>query len=138
MAKKPGPRPFKPSAIQRRRVLRGIAVGLTLEQLAADLGMALGSMRKTFDTEIRLGRVRAILDNLDRLHEAADNGNVSAMRELARMMQPAVKAEDTEEDDPWADVVDRMQNDLAPNVPEIGTKGASSTPANSGRNRDFH
>ena len=42
MASKPGPRPFKPTATQRRRVARGIAVGLTLEQLAADLGMAYG------------------------------------------------------------------------------------------------
>jgi hypothetical protein len=86
--------------------MRGISVGLTLEQLALDLAMPVGSMRRTFDAEIKTARVRLILDNLDRLHEAADRGAVSAMRELARMMQPAVKAEATEEDDDWADVTD--------------------------------
>ena len=32
--------PYKPTATQRRRVMRGVAIGLTLEQLATDLGMA--------------------------------------------------------------------------------------------------
>jgi hypothetical protein len=41
------------------------------------------------------------LDNLDRLHAAADAGNVSAMRELARMMQHAGRPEEAGEDDPW-------------------------------------
>jgi hypothetical protein len=89
--------------------MRGIAIGLTLEQLAADLGMPLGSMRRTFDTEIRLGRVRTILENLDRLHAAADRGNVSAMRTLATMMQPAAKAQDAEEEnDHWAQVAENI------------------------------
>jgi len=105
MTKKPGPPAYKPTATQRRRVMRGIAAGLTLEQLAADLDMACGTMRRVFASEIKTARVRLILDNLDRLHEAADSGNVSAMRELARMMQPrAHDPEDTEDDDAWSDV----------------------------------
>jgi hypothetical protein len=100
---KPGPKPMVPTGAQRRRIMRGIAIGLTLDQLAADIGMPLGSMRRTFDAEIRLGRVRSILENLERLHAAADDGNVSAMKALARMMQtPASEAND----DAWADVVD--------------------------------
>jgi hypothetical protein len=100
---KPGPKPMVPTAAQRRRLMHGIAIGLTLDQLAADIGMPLGTMRRIFDTEIRLGRVRSILENLERLHAAADDGNVSAMKALARMMQtPASEAND----DAWADVVD--------------------------------
>jgi hypothetical protein len=94
-----------PTPAQRRRVARGIAIGLTLEQLAAYINLPLGTMRRVFAGEIRTARVRLILDNLDRLHEAADAGNVSAMKALARMMQPAAKSEDVEEDT-WADVVD--------------------------------
>jgi hypothetical protein len=103
---RPGPKPRVPTAKQRRRIMRGIAIGLTLDQLAADIGMPLGSMRRTFDTEIRLGRVRSILENLERLHKAADRGNVSAMKALARMM----RIEPAEDGDTWADVTDAPAN----------------------------
>jgi hypothetical protein len=64
-------------------------------------------MRRVFASEIKTARVRMILDNLDRLHEAADNGNVSAMRALASMMQPTDKTEaDDEDEDQWADVIE--------------------------------
>jgi hypothetical protein len=111
---RPGPKPMVPTTAQRRRLMHGIAIGLTLDQLAADVGMPLGTMRRLFDTEIRLGRVRSILENLERLHKAADRGNVSAMKALARMMRP----EPAEDDDTWADVVD--------------------APANLSRNADLH
>jgi hypothetical protein len=111
---RPGPKPRIPTAKQRRRIMRGIAIGLTLDQLAADIGMPLGSMRRTFDTEIRLGRVRSILENLDRLHRAADRGNVSAMKALARMM----RVEPAEDGDTWADVIDAPAN-LSRNVENL-------------------
>ena len=99
------PRIWKPTATQRRRLMRGIAVGLTLPQLALDLGMPEGTMRRVFANEIKTARVRLILDNLDRLHEAADGGNVSAMRGLAKMMmQPGAGSEDAADDDTWSDV----------------------------------
>ena len=105
MAKKPGPPAYKPTATQRRRVMRGIAIGLTLDQLAADLDMAGRSMRRVFAQEIKTARTRLILDNLDRLHEAADNGNVSAMKALAQMMmQPRADRADADDDSAWADV----------------------------------
>ena len=104
MARKLGRPAYKPTATQRRRVMRGIAAGLTLEQLATDLDVACGTMRRTFASEIKKARVRLILDNLDRLHEAADQGNVSAMKTLAQMMQLRTDHGDTE-DDEWADVV---------------------------------
>jgi hypothetical protein len=104
--RKPGPPAYKPTATQRRRVMRGIAIGLTLEQLADDLGMAYGTMRRVFATEIKTARVRLILDNLDRLHDAADHGNVSAMKALAHMMRPHADDPEEEADDDaaWADV----------------------------------
>jgi hypothetical protein len=103
---RPGPKPMVPTAAQRRRIMHGIAIGLTLDQLAADIGIPLGTMRRIFDTEIRLGRVRSILENLERLHAAASRGNVSAMKALARMMHP----EPAEDGDTWADVVDASAN----------------------------
>ncbi len=116
--RKPGPKPIVPTSAQRRRIMRGIAIGLTLEQLATDIDLPLGTMRRVFAGEIKTARTRLILDNLDRLHEAADNGNVSAMRTLATMMQPATEPE--EEDTQWDDVVADYQ---APNL---------------SRNPDFH
>ena len=104
MARKLGRPAYKPTATQRRRVMRGIAAGLTLEQLATDLDVACGTMRRAFASEIKKARVRLTLDNLDRLHEAADQGNVSAMKTLAQMMQLRTDHGDTE-DDEWADVV---------------------------------
>ena len=107
MARRPGRPAYNPTATQRRRVMRGIAIGLTLEQLAADIGVTLSTLRRAFNTEIRLGRVRAILENVDRLHAAADRGSVSAMKALAGMMQPAGKPEAADEDDDtWADVIE--------------------------------
>jgi hypothetical protein len=110
MAKKPGPPAFKPSATQRRRVARGIAAGLTMQQLADDLDVSIRTVRRAFANEIRTARVRLILDNLDRLHAAADDGNVSAMRELARMMQSGRPGldEDEGDDDAWADIVPNL------------------------------
>ena len=113
MRKKPGPSAYKPTATQRRRVMRGIAVGLTMQQLADDLDVSISTVRRVFGAEIKTARVRLILDNLDRLHEAADHGNVSAMRELARMMQPRTgEPDDTEDDDDWADIVPNLNGNL--------------------------
>jgi hypothetical protein len=107
MVGKVGRPAHKPTVTQRRRLMRGIAIGLTLEQLAADIDMPLGTMRRSFADEIKTARTRLILDNLDRLHEAADAGNVSAMKALATMMQPATKAQDVEEEnDHWAQVAE--------------------------------
>jgi hypothetical protein len=111
---RPGPKPMVPTTAQRRRLMRGIAIGLTLDQLAVDIDVPLGTMRRVFATEIRLGRVRSILENLERLHAAADDGNVSAMKALARMM----RVEPAEDDDTWADVVDASAN-LSRNVENL-------------------
>jgi hypothetical protein len=109
MATKAGRPAYKPTAIQRRRLMRGIAIGLTMQQLAADLDVSMSTVRRAFAAEIKTARVRLILDNLDRLHEAADGGNVSAMKALAQMMQPrGTDLEDTEDDDAWADLVPNL------------------------------
>ena len=102
MAKKPGPTAYKPTATQRRRVMRGIAVGLTMQQIADDLDLSESTLRRAFGRDVSKARVRLILDNLDRLHKAADDGNV-AMKALAQMMQPRTSAD--AEDDGWSDVI---------------------------------
>lgn len=84
--------------------MRGIAAGLTLQQIAADIDVPMGTMRRTFAVELKTARVRLILDNLDRLHAAANRGSVAAMKELARLMQPP--AEPKDDDGQWARVVD--------------------------------
>ena len=70
--RKPGPRPFVPTTVQRRRVTRGVSIGLTLQEIADALEMPVRSLTRVFGAEIRTARVRMILDNLDRLHAAAD------------------------------------------------------------------
>jgi hypothetical protein len=106
MASKPGPRPFKPTRIQRRRVMHGVAIGLTLEELATDLGMAYGTMRRVFANEIKMARTRVRLDTVDLLSKAANSGNVSAMKALLQMTDRwRPDLDDDEDDDTWADVV---------------------------------
>ena len=87
----------KVTATQRRRIMIGVTVGLKLDQLALDIGMAESTMCKVFASEIKTARTRLILDNLERLHKAAERGNVSAIRALAKMMHP--KIEDVEDAD---------------------------------------
>jgi hypothetical protein len=95
---------FKPTATQRRRIMLGIASGLTLDQLALDLAVPSSTMRRALAVEIKTARVRVILDNLDRLDRAARRGNISAVRALLKMvMEPVQPAVDDE--DQWADVV---------------------------------
>jgi hypothetical protein len=110
MARKPGPPAFKPTATQRRRVTRGIAVGLTMQQLADDLDVSIATVRRVFANEIKRARVNAILDNVDRLDKAASSGNVSAIKTLLQMMQryrPDLD-EDEEDDDAWEDTVPNL------------------------------
>ena len=113
MASKPGPRPFKPTRIQRRRVMHGVAIGLTLEELATDLGIPYGTMRRVFANEIKTARVRVRLDTVDLLSKAANSGNVSAMKALLQMTDRwRPDLDDDEDDDAWADVV----GDNGPNL----------------------
>jgi hypothetical protein len=91
---------YKPTATQRRRVMRGVAIGLTLEDLATDLGMAYGTMRRVFANEIKTARVRSMLDNAERLDKAARNGNVGAMKALLQMSQ---RYRPDPDDDVWED-----------------------------------
>ena len=119
MASKPGPRPFKPTRIQRRRVMHGVAIGLTLEELATDLGMAYGTMRRVFANEIKMARTRVRLDTVDLLSKAANSGNVSAMKALLQMTDRwRPDLDDDEDDDTWADVVGDNGLNLSRN-PEI-------------------
>jgi hypothetical protein len=109
MAAKLGRPAYKPTATQRRRVMRGIAIGLTLEELATDLGIPYGTMRRAFASEIKTARVRLKLDIADGLFKAAGGGNVSAMKTLLQMMQRwRPDLEDEEDEDAWADVVPNL------------------------------
>ena len=107
MRKKPGPTPYKPTRTQQQRVMRGVAIGLKLEDIATDLGMAYGTMRRVFASEIRVARTRLILDTVDRLHKAAGSGSVSAMKlllEMAQRYRPD-PFEDDEDDGAWQDAL---------------------------------
>ena len=112
MASKPGPRPYKPTATQRQRVMRGVALGLTLEEISLDLGMAYNTMRRVFANEIKTARVRAVLDNVERLDKAARSGNVSAIKALLQMAQRYRPDLDDglEEDDAWEDTPNLGRN----------------------------
>ena len=72
------------------------------------------TVRRLFASEIKIARVRLILDNLDRLHTAADSGNVAAMKTLAQMMQVPVQGTDldAEDDAAWADIVPNLGGNL--------------------------
>jgi hypothetical protein len=90
--------------------MRGVAIGLTLEEISLDLGMAYNTMRRVFANEIKTARVRAMLDNVERLDKAARSGNVSAMKALLQMAQryrPDLD-DDVEEDDAWEDTVPNL------------------------------
>jgi FixJ family two-component response regulator len=63
---KPGPRPFAPTSAQRRRVMRAVAAGLTLKQIADGLGMPMRSVCRTFVAELAVGRAKSLMENLDR------------------------------------------------------------------------
>ena len=120
---KRGPKPMKPTSAQRRRVMRGIAIGLTLEELATDLGMAYGTMRQVFANEIKTARIRARLDTVDLLHKAAAAGNVSAMKtllEMAERWRPALD-DDEEDDGAWEDAVPNLSRN-----PEIQKNGKTA------------
>lgn len=120
---KPGPRPYKPTATQRRRVMRGIAVGLTLEELATDLGMSERTVRRAFANEIKIARTRVRLDTVDLLQKAANGGNVSAMKTLLEMTdrwRPELD-EDEEDDDAWADTGPNLAGN-----PEIHKNGKTA------------
>jgi hypothetical protein len=99
-----GGRPaFKPTEKQRQRIACGVACGLTLEQLALDVDVPVTTMRRAFANEIKTGRVKVILDNLDVLAKASRRGNISAARTLLKMTMIA-RPDELEADDPWADV----------------------------------
>jgi AraC-like DNA-binding protein len=111
---------MKPTAAQRRRVMRGIAVGLTLEQLADDLDVSIRTLRRAFASEIKTARVRVRLDTVDLLHKAANGGNVSAMKtllEMADRWRPDLD-EDEEDDNAWEDV--------GPNLARIHENGKTA------------
>ena len=122
MATKLGRPAYKPTATQRRRVMRGVAIGLTLEQLATDLGMAYGTMRRIFANEIKTARVRARLDTVDLLYKAANGGNVSAMKTLLEMTDRwRPDLEDEEDDEAWEDVGPNLAGN-----PEIQKNGKTA------------
>jgi hypothetical protein len=99
--------------------MHGVAMGLTLEELATDLGIPYGTMRRVFANEIKTARVRVRLDTVDLLSKAANSGNVSAMKALLQMTDRwRPDLDDDEDDDAWADVVGDNVPNLSRN-PEI-------------------
>jgi hypothetical protein len=82
VGKRPGRRPYKPSASARERVMTYIAAGMTLPQIADALVISRTTLCKCFVAELGAGRAKRMAENIDLLRKAAKSGSVSAMRTL--------------------------------------------------------
>lgn len=77
-----GQPPFKPSKRNRKDVTLWTAGGVSEASIAAKLGISHPSLAKHFARELREGHDNALMANLSRLDQAAEGGNVTAMKHL--------------------------------------------------------
>jgi hypothetical protein len=94
--KKPGPRPFKPTSEQRRRVELAIATGMTLPAIAAALDISRSTLSKLFAAEIGSGRAKRRLENVCRLDKQAAAGNTAATKALLVLIDAPASSDDTQ------------------------------------------
>jgi len=80
--KKRGRPPIVPLKDQRAKVQLWTAGGISEEHQAQMLGISRNTLRKTFASELANGAALEQATNLERLRDAADKGNVSAMKHL--------------------------------------------------------
>lgn len=74
------PPPFKPSRAQRRDVEVWSAGGMGEEAMARALGIARGTLRKHFATEMTIGGQKRRAEVLRAMFKAAKAGNVAAQK----------------------------------------------------------
>jgi hypothetical protein len=87
----PGAPSFKPTKPQRNKVMLLIAAGFSESAIAAVVGISHMTLRKHFPDELEHGRARKVAENLERLEEAADGGNVSAQKYLDQKLNGHVQ-----------------------------------------------
>jgi hypothetical protein len=123
--RKPGPKPMRPTKQQRHQVEVGVAIGLTVDQIAAAVEIPRRTVYRLFSDELATGRAKRLLANAVRLDKAASEGNVAAMKALHVMMERGQQSETAGADDPWAVVAASISesNDDADNLaqnPDFG------------------
>ena len=108
--RKPGPKPAAPTAAQRRRVELAVAIGMTVDEVAAAIGMPRRSVYRHFAHEIAAGRAKRLLESARRLDAMAEAGNASAARYLHGLI---ADSGDTPEaaDDEWDQVAREITAD---------------------------
>lgn len=78
---------FEPTPELCKKVELRAALGWAEEDIAREIGVAENTLRKHFAEELRFGRLKVLGENLDRIRDAADSGNVSAMKYLDERMR---------------------------------------------------
>jgi len=81
-AKKGGRKPFAPKPDQRARVRLWAAGGISEVHIAEMLKISRTTLRKRFPRELESGGALERAANLERLKDAAEKGNVAAMKFL--------------------------------------------------------
>ena len=77
---------LKPSVAQRRAVSVLASVGKTETQIAVEIGISRATLRKHFAEELLHVHAHAVSLNLKLLHKAAENGRLTAMKALDRIL----------------------------------------------------
>lgn len=108
MAKSPkrgsrGPAPKPISVDQRRKVRLWAAGGIAEEHIAFLLKISRNTLRKRYPRELAQGNAIERARNLERLQEAADKGNVAAIKHLDVRLQAAAAQLAWTADGPEAD-----------------------------------
>jgi hypothetical protein len=103
--KKPGRPPTVPTAGERELVTLAVAIGMTVDQVSAAIGMPRRTVYRVFRQELAIGRAKRLLASAARLDAMAEAGNVSAAKYLHTLMVEGGQRQDTfDDDDPWAAV----------------------------------
>lgn len=89
--RKRGPKPFRPTRKHRADVVLFVAGGLSEPAIAREVGVCQNTLRKHFAVELAEGRERETAANLRRLRNAADAGNVAAMKHLDGKLERAAQ-----------------------------------------------
>jgi AcrR family transcriptional regulator len=100
-----------PTKANRERVSLGVAVGLTVAEIAAALGISKTTVEHLYSHEIRTGRAARRLEAAERLDKASAKGNVSATKALLLLMEPSQPTEVEDDAGRWEHLMpEKTQN----------------------------
>lgn len=86
--RKPGRPRFVPTDKMRDQVEWRASVGWSIENCAAELGIAVNTFKQYFSRNHEIGKIRKRGDTIDMMVTSARAGNVSAIKSLAAMQIP--------------------------------------------------